>query len=670
MKASKFLLAAILSVVLAFSVVACTGSGNGSTQESEPESQSTSVTESVVESEPESESESESQPEEDTTAPKINFAEGKVDNYTVVAGQTLLLPAATAIDDKDGEVEIEVSVTTRGATVTPVEEGYQFASETAGEYEISYYAADAAENETETFIFVTVTPVVDETVLADGEDDIDNLTKSLQYTENFAKGYSGALAKGFSYSTAAGEPHASVKSTSDSVAGNSLFIDYSSCAWNTNTGFWFGTLDNYIKSGKWTIAMDIKVVSGTAPSGIYFSFIYDGDNSGENQQFALGGTGEVKHVEFTTNKTFDENKTWHFRIFFYTGDSSYSYDNFVIAIDNISFTIKEVVTDTVNRTGTPKTVSIEEASAENGYTLTGADDNYTSLNGSALYLDKTKVVASERLTEQQAAYLTTENGFNSQYIIEATTQIITFGALKNLCTDSGYTFTVTMKVYGENSVGWHIFFTDGAGNQAGAWQMATVNGTATFTHSFTGAENYVNIGLYNGSISPIYIGDITVKAEVRQDTSSTPNGYKVGKIWSKAASELNLGNKGQSVTCSDVTIGGSALNTYAGFENSAIYFNTSAANQTLELFRGAGTMENGCTYKITVCVYVVECTGRLMINIDNNVFLDIVANKTGYQNVTIEWKATKDVDFFSLYLPDSTGKVYLASVSYELTKIA
>ena len=59
-----------------------------------------------------------------------------------------------------------------------------------------------------------------------------------------------------------------------------------------------------------------------------------------------------------------------------------------------------------------------------------------------------------------------------------------------------------------------------------------------------------------------------------------------------------------------------------------------------------------------------------MINIDNNVFLNIVANKTGYQNVTIEWKATKDVDFFSLYLPDSTGKVYLASVSYELTKIA
>lgn len=604
----------------------------------------------------------------DEVAPVITFAEGKQNSYTVTAGQTLTLPLATATDNVDGEVNVEVSVTTKGATVTKATDGYTFASVTAGSYQVSYYAIDEAENEAEEFITVTVTPVVDETALPEGaSDDITVLENGGTFVENFAKGYNSTFAKGMSYSTAAGEPNASIKGDQAYIAGNSLIIDYSSCAWNTNTQFWFGAVDKYLKSGKWTISMDVKVLGGTAPSGLYFSFIYDGDNSGENEAYPLGAVGETKTITQQVQKNFDETKTWHFRIFFYTGNSNYKYDNFVIAIDNITITYKAVVNDVVERTGTPKTVTIEEATATGGYTLTGADDNYTALTGAALYADISKISASERLTAEQAANLTAANGFNSNYAIVANTQVITFGALKNLCTDTSYIFTLTMKVYAPSANNWHIFFTNGSGAQSGAKQQPNVKGPATFSYEFAGAANYVNIGLYNGSISPVYIGDITITA-VAKAADKSPNGYEVGKKWTRSAAELNLGSKGTSVTCSEVTVGDSALSSYAGFTDKAIHFKTTAANTTCELFRTNGTLENGCKYKITLNVYVVECDGRLMLNFDNAKFPDL-GNAKGYRTIEIEWTADTSVDFFSFYFPDSTAELYISGLTYELISL-
>lgn len=111
------------------------------------------------------------------------------------------------------------------------------------------------------------------------------------------------------------------------------------------------------------------------------------------------------------------------------------------------------------------------------------------------------------------------------------------------------------------------------------------------------------------------------------------------------------------------------LSDNAGFENNAVHF-SKEANSTMELFRPEGTIEIGCTYEITFCLYLVSCPDKLMINIDNNAFVDILANQTGYKKVTITWKATKDADYFSLYLPSAAGEFYLASMSYKLTKLA
>lgn len=666
MKLNKFksLLAFLLVCGLTVSAASCggeTSTSDSSTQSSE------SVADSSSDSADSSSDSSAEQP--DTTAPVITYADGKKDSYTMVSGEKVTLPSATAADEKDGAVDVDVSVTSKGASIVKTEAGYEFSSTTAGTYQVSYYAVDEAENETEEFISVTVTPIVPETTLEAGAGNIENLKEGKTYVENFENGYSGALAKGFSYSTEDGTPQASIQATADSIAGNSLIIDYTTCAWNTNTQFWFGTLDEYIKSGKWTISMDVKVLGGAAPSGIYLSFIYDGDNSGENQQFALGAVGETKTVTLTGNKTFDPSKTWHFRTFFYTGDSSYSYANFKLAIDNISITVKEVVDDTVERTGTPKTLTFADIDGKS-YTLTGADDNYTALSGAMQYLDKSKVVASERLTQEEADNLTADNGFTSDYIIEANTQIVTFDALKNVCTDSTYEYTISFKVYSKNASGWHIFMTDGSGAQSGAKSMPAVTGPTTFTHTFVGSEKYVNIGLYNGSIAPLYIGDITIGAAKRQDTEKSPNGYEVGKTWTKDASALNLGNKVTAVKCSEITLADNTkLSDNAGFENNAVHF-SKEANSTMELFRPEGTIEIGCTYEITFCLYLVSCPDKLMINIDNNAFVDILANQTGYKKVTITWKATKDADYFSLYLPSAAGEFYLASMSYKLTKLA
>lgn len=602
----------------------------------------------------------------DTEAPVITYAAGKQDSYTTTAGTPVTLPSATATDAVDGEVELEVTVTSKGATVTKAADGYTFASDTAGEYDVSYYAVDSSDNEVEEFISVTVDPVKAETELEQGQNNLSNLAQSeVTFVENFGKGYESPLAKGFDFSQATGKPNASIVANENSIAGNSLIIDYTTCAWNTNTQFWFGSLDNYLRSGKWTISMDVKVLGGTAPSGLYFSFIYDGDNDGQNQPMALGKVGETKTIEFSAIKSLDETKTWHFRTFFYTGDASYKYDDFRIAIDNIRITVKEVVNAVVERTGTPKELAATDLDG-NGYTLTGADDNYTALTNMK-YLDKSKLVAGDYLTAEQAANLTTENGFNSDYVILATEQLSWFESLNDLCTDSGYEYTITMKVYAPTGSNWHMNHSDGGAHAF--VQQPNFNGVTTFTMTFVGAASNRKIGLYRDGGQNIFIGDITISRTQREDTNKTPNGYEVGKTWTKNAdNELNTFGKGTKVTCSEVTLqGGGTLADQTGFETNAIHF-TGGEGTTFELFKGNNTLEQGCTYKITLNLYVVT-PGALHLKLDSTE-LNLEVATAGYVSKEITWVADHNVDFFCYNNKSGSIEFYCSSITYELTALA
>ena len=554
--------------------------------------------------------------------------------------------------------------------MTKAADGYTFASDTAGEYDVSYYAIDSSDNEVEEFISVTVNPVKTETELEQGQNNLSNLAQSeVTFVENFEKGYESPLAKGFDFSQATGKPNASIVANENSIAGNSLIIDYTTCAYNTNTQFWFGSLDNYLRSGKWTISMDVTVLGGTAPSGLYFSFIYDGDQSGDNQEIALGEVGETKTLNFEGIKNLDDTKTWHFRVFFFTGSSTYKYDDFRIAIDNIRITVKEVVDAVVERTGTPKELAATDLDG-NGYTLTGADNNYTALTNMK-YLDKSKLVAGDYLTAEQAANLTTENGFTSDYVILANTQLIFFDSLNGLCSDKDYEYTVTFKVYSPNNCAWVFTTQSGSGANAHTSTHSVNNNTATWTVKFNGAESIYRVGWYYGQNCQLFIGDITVSRALRTPVDVSANGYKVGQKWTKSLSEMNFGNKGTPVQNTE-TVGGGTLSDYAGFENGGLKFTAPVGDDTYELFRDQGkTLEAGCSYKITFNLYVTKATGRFIFRFDSD-FQLFDSDIAGYKTVTLNYTTGgAGVDFFSFYVPDDkTAEFYCSSITYELTALA
>lgn len=616
----------------------------------------------------------------DTTAPVITYAQTPQEKYTMVSGASVKLPLATAIDSKDGDVDVNVEVTSKGATLSKGTDGYTFTSKTAGKYKISYSAIDSSENEVEQFLNVEVTPIIAETSITAAENKIDNLdTSDLTFKENFQDGYSGAFAKGLAFKSAEGGVKSSIEATDSSIAGNSLVLDYSTMANGAETAFYFNSIDSKIRSGRWTIAMDVKLLGGEVPgAGLFFSFVYEGDTTGDNKSLALGAVNETKSLNYSDIKTFDPAKKWYFRIFFNNSDEDYSYAGLKIAVDNISFTWKHAEDSTAIRTGESVAITADQLDG-NGYTITGTDDNFTKLSGattsvtsSAMYLTKSKLVTGDRLTAEQAANLTPANGFNSDYVILATSQVNTFNSLKNLATDPLYSYKLTYKVYSPNTNNWHIFFTNGSGTQAIGYQQAELTGVGTYTQTFVGKADYINLGLYNGGSTSLYIGDITLSRILKPIAGdTTPKGHKVGKTWTFDSNEDNFtpvggGAKFVRVNSADVTLsGGEKLSAQAGF-NARAFKTVLGRDVTNELISCGDYIEAECEYEITFVMYVDSITGTLKARMDDS-FTDL-ATTTGLKTVT--FTRTSTVDFMSFYTDaSSSATVYLSSIKIKLTKI-
>lgn len=613
----------------------------------------------------------------DGTEPVISF-ENKQESYTVAVDEEITLPKATASDERDGDLtgSLEVApVSAQGVSFQANQDGtYSFIASVAGTHKISYYVADAAGNEAEEFIDVTVTPATAETELAAGEGDITNLLQSEKtYTENFASGYNSAFAKGLTYDA---NVKARIVGGEAAIAGNSLIMDFKDCGPTTDTKFYFGALQNYLRSGKWTISMDVKVVQGKVPgNNLYMFFIQEGQTQAQDKRYSIAADGTVTHLEFEEIKTFDTSNPWYFGLFCYTGDGSFSYEGLQLAIDNISFTYKLVEDATVTRTQEPKTIAATDL--DGGYTFTGSDSNYTEVIGSskAIYLQKSKLAAGDYLTNEQYANVTAENGFNGDCVVYTTGQITAFKSLKDLCVDSNYDYTLTLSVYLPSNIsGWYFWATPIADASSNGSVLKALSaddmkaGVHTWTVTFTGKSDYVNIGLYSGNASAVFIGDIQIARTQRQVTSTTPKGYEVGKTWTLTAANKLTTERTSVVSTAETTLAdGTLLSTKAGFEGeNAILFDKSN-NVTGELFRLNEIVEANCEYKVTLVLYVESVTGTLMLNYDNRDF-PAVATETGLK--TVELTITSTVDFFSFYVNGSSAaKVYLASVKIELTKI-
>ena len=377
--------------------------------------------------------------------------------------------------------------------------------------------------------------------------------------------------------------------------------------------------------------------------------------------------GKVQTITYSDIKSFGEGETWWFTMFF-MGNASF--DDFKIAVDNIRITWEEVVIATVDRTGTPKDLTIDDLTADGGYTLTGADDNYTDLGGTGnpTYVQIDKLVAGSLLTEEEVANLTSDNGFNSPYAIQIKSQINNFLSLSNVCNDPGYDYTLTVRYYAKNAAnGWHLFMTNAGGAQTGATGVTFQNGVGTLTVSFLGDASYTNVGFYSGSVGEIYIGDITVSATVHQAAATTPNGNTVGQTWTIDYATANPGadaSKWSRVSTADVP----ELAGLEGFGASCVLVSQSG-DKTAELFQNNNTyFEDGCKYEITFFLYVKTLSGgTLMARCDGDFPVLVNEGTTGYQKVTIE--RTGKWDWTSFYTSTATVEVYLGSVQIKLVEI-
>lgn len=615
----------------------------------------------------------------DTTAPVITIQD-KEKERIVKVGESLTLPTVTASDDTDGDltsaVEVGMATSPRGVELKKGENGnYTFKAQVAGEHKISYYVEDKAENYDEQFIDVTVTPAKAETVLSEGENDISNLAKdNVKFTENFEEGYNGSFAKGLTYDTIV---PASISGGEDAIAGNSLILDYENCVATSDTKFYFGAVQDYIKTGKWTVSLDVKVIEGNLPDNkIYLFFVQEGQTEAQGIPYEVKTNGDVTHIEYSAIKVFDTSKPWYMGFFTYTGNTSFQYNGLRLAMDNISLT-REVVEDaTVIRTQPAKTITADDLDGS-GYTFTGDDDNYSDVIGSsgAIYLQKDKLVGGKYLTEEQFKNITPENGFNGSTVVFTTGQQTGFLSVKDLCIDPAYDYTLTLKVYLPADIsGWHWWQSTDANMQVGGNSLGQLSGDQckagvhTWTLKVQGNAKNINLGLYSGNQNTVFIGDVTISRSAHETAQKTPNGYAVGHTWTLTAKDKPGDfNNVSNVVPSEITLSdGTKLSEKEGFTDSALQFNKSD-NKTGEMFRLNKICETGCIYKITFTMYVETVTGSLMANFDNQKF-PVLTEKTGLQTVSITNEGL--IDFFSLYVAGgASANVYVASVTIELIEI-
>ncbi len=625
------------------------------------------------------------EPEVPESTPEITFTD-KQDSYTVAVGQTLTLPAAKATDEVDGdltsELDVSMGTTSTGTTITKVSDGnYTFSATVAGEHSISYYVVNSQDNDAEEFIDVTVTPLTEETNVGDAGN-IENLnTSGESYTANFAAGYEDVFVRGLTMSAL---PAASVIGTEDAIAGNSLLLDYTDCIYSTNTAFYFDavTSDSYLKSGRWTLSFDVKVLEGNLPGNqVYLFFMRDGTGDIPGTARTVATDGAVTNVSLTINQTMAAGETWHCGLFTYTGDSSFTYDGLKLVIDNITFTWIETVDATVTRTQPAKTITAEDLDGD-GYTFTGSDDNYTEVYGSsaAIYLKKDLLAEGAYLTAEEEALLTPANGFSGDAVVYTTKQQTGFRSIMRLCTDPAYDYTLTLKVYLPGAVGdWHWWSNgqdaemQGYGSSMGVVDAASrAAGLQTWTITFQGNAQNIGIGLYRDGTEDVFIGDITISRSLHETQATTPNGAKVGDTWVyDAADGLAAPDKFTIVNAADVILSdGSKLSDKEGFSGQAIRWvkDSTASDAFGELWQFANRVcEANCNYKITFVLYVDSIAGGNLQGRFDSTFPNITGT-AGLQTVVLDWSGA--IDFFSFYAQTGvTVDVYLASVTVELVEI-
>lgn len=300
----------------------------------------------------------------DTTAPAITINGEKT--YTISIGEEFTLPTATVIDDVDGDIsETVYLVLADGAKFASLKNGV-FTSNVGGKHEIVYYAEDEAQNEAYETVVIQVQTATE-------EEQKDNVSKEMMvlnesgstFFENFEKGPQNTLMKN------AYKPYFTLTGDEKAISGNSLIIDYSELEKQTNR-INLSSLMPYLKTGRWTVEFDVKLVSGEGFEDFFFAYNINGEASvnsyGKRYDLSDMEVGEVRHI--TYQKVFEIIEEEAGQYYFYLYKVGTEYIESVLAFDNFTFRWEELPYTTYVPT-------LDELKA--GFTYDWSDSKYATL---------------------------------------------------------------------------------------------------------------------------------------------------------------------------------------------------------------------------------------------------------------------------------------------------
>lgn len=584
--------------------------------------------------------------------------------YTIDAGADLTLPSIVATSG-DGKTDIsdaiEVEDYNDPASLSP--DGKTFNSKIAGKHTLSFYIEEDGKD-AELTLEINVTPAKANTFeVADSEKSPSAITDYGTYKDGFEDGIDSLMYKGLGDANDATE----LSATADAIEGNSLIIDLNKTAGSALNAVFLNVFNSALVRNKavtYTVEFDYKPLTESAYSGVYFGMRWD-EMDGLNNQFIADRTaGNVQHYKVTfPETTVPEGKNAGFFFFKLSADSTAC----KIAIDNFSLTTTRAAETTIV---TPTSDQLEE---EGGFTFNWKDKANT--------FQKTETTVVENIEDETIrSAIKGAEGFGENVMHMTGRDDHNFAGLNGTNLVAGKKITISFKYYAVDDGGFNMITMTSAGNNTdNSFTMTEVNGKVKqFVYSSTIPTGISSYNFYptNANFN-IYIGAMNVLVEdadpVPED--QTAKGNKVGDSWTQTSRAFGSGAAagGAIQITNDFATPEGVSGEGIGATVTKFAFSESAANCTGEWYNSSGNqMEVGHKYKIEV-VYFIESIpegSRFMINFDNQEFLNL-PNGIGYHKHEIEWTATRDVNFFSFYGPETMANavVYVASTTVTLTQI-
>lgn len=674
MKHRSMALLVALSMLSAMAT-SCTGGGSGDVSETDPRGQSEVSIQETVTQEPPVETDTESpqettseetgengetSPEDQSTAekqkpPVITLA--STEDITVKAGETIQLPEVKVTDSNGRDITSWLEVTDN---VEPdAVNGDRFCGLVAGKHTLYYFVETADGRMAEEFLTVLVEGAIPNTFDVQGMDNCENMQKYQTFRDDLESGRKSPMYSGIGD---AGKATHLSSTEAEAIEGNSLVVDFVKSAGGAQTAIFFTGFSGFFHrnvQATYRVTFSYKLVEANDNFGdVYFGLSWDGF-TGLNQQFIPSGTkvGEVHTctMEFPATVIPEGGNAYFFLFKLNKTDKPIvvSFDNFIIE----TIQLKQV-----------QTVVPTAAELAEGFTWDFDTHGATCTNG--------QVVSLDSLPEDMVAALAGREGFGQNLLKLTNEADHRFSGLTEENLAPGKVLTIDIDYYAVNDTNFYLIMMGRFGNPTQIVEH-TSDGSFHRVHLETPVQNgwyQLNIYGQNNPSFEIYIGRITVQVvdSGEQDDNKTLGGNTFGMTFSQGSRQFG--------GIDEPTL---RLTAYDGYDfredadkmgeapSRMELLNTS--DRVIEWFRTGGRMENGYRYRITVTYYVDSFSGdgQLLYCFDRAVFLPLGEGEymtSGYHEVTTEWTANRDVDYFCFYLDQNAynGVIYVKDVTITL----